>query len=216
MSESEKKSVIKTLVPVNSSSKYTSNITSNHFMFNEMRVTASLMVNYSNEADIINMIVKDNLYQLPSEKKLRSRAIVCLKRLKLLNSSELIEAIANKSISIAKQICLYAMMRSDRIVWEFMVLTIGSKVKIRDYSFSKSCINAFLFNLQSQNEVVAKWSPKTIHRIGEVLGRILIENGYIENSMSDKLTPPIVDPLLAKVIKLNGDNLALSIFENLG
>lgn len=211
----EKKTVVKTPMPVNSSTKYSSSLSSEHFMFPEMRITASLMADGLSDSEIIEKIVSENLYQLPTEKILVKRARTCLKRLKLLNSDELINAIAHKSINIGKQICLYAMMRWDRIVWEFMITAIGEKIKIRDYSYSKSCINVFLLNLQAQSDVVAKWSPKTVHRISEVLGRILIENGYIENTKSNKMTPPILEPSLARIMKLNGDTIAMSAFENL-
>lgn len=42
---------------------------------------------------------------------------------------------------IAKQICLYAMMKQYRLVWDFMVTVIGEKYHLKDLSFGKIDLN---------------------------------------------------------------------------
>jgi hypothetical protein len=58
---------------------------------------------------------------------------------------------------VAKQICLYAMMRYNRLVWEFMITVIGSKYSAGDRNFSKMDLSVFFMQLQEQNDVVATW-----------------------------------------------------------
>lgn len=52
-------------------------------------------------------------------------AKACLKRLAAMDDIDLIKAIAEQPTDIAKQICLYAMMKQSRLIWEFMLTVIG-------------------------------------------------------------------------------------------
>ncbi len=50
-----------------------------------------------------------------------SETSFCFKRVDALDSEALVEELANGSMDVAKQINVYAMMRYNRIVWNFMV-----------------------------------------------------------------------------------------------
>ena len=74
---------------------------------------------------------------------------------------------------IAKQINLYAMMRYNRIVWDFMVGVIGEKFRSQDFEFSRKDLNVFFAHLQEQNDAIAKWSESTVNKIKQVLTKVL-------------------------------------------
>ena len=104
---------------------YIASLTREPFLFYEMRTTAKLLSAGLSEEDVIAQITKDNLFQYPTEKSVARMAKACLKRLSAMNDTDLIEAIASQPNEIAKQICLYAMMKQSRLVWEFMLTVIG-------------------------------------------------------------------------------------------
>ena len=79
-----------------------------------------------------------------------------------INDKNLVEIIANGSSESAKQICLYAMMKHYRIVWEFMTTVIAEKFKLKDLLYSRKDINVFFTRLQEQSDVVASWSDSTL------------------------------------------------------
>ena len=139
-------------------------------------------------------------------------AKTCMKRLKALDNNELVEAIAVKYTDAAKQICLYAMMKQYRLVWDFMINVIGEKYRLKDYNFGQMDVNIFLIQLQEQNDYVAGWSDTTIKRIRQVMIRILIENGYLDDNKADHINPVWIDPILENAIKNKGDVRALTAF----
>jgi hypothetical protein len=49
-------------------SPYNASITREQFLFYEMRTTAKLMAEGLNDADIVNRIIAENLFQYPTEK----------------------------------------------------------------------------------------------------------------------------------------------------
>jgi len=106
-------------------------ITREQFLFYETRTTAKLLNEGLNDDEVINQIVSDNLFQYPTEKSVKVVARGCIRRLKALNDPELIRAIANEPSEVAKQICLYAMMKQYRLVWDFMITVIGNKFSQR-------------------------------------------------------------------------------------
>jgi len=57
-------------------------------------------------------------------------AKACIKRLQALEDDSLVSAIASQPTDVAKQICLYALMKQSRLVWEFMLTVIGEKYRL--------------------------------------------------------------------------------------
>lgn len=194
------------------SSPYSGGLTREQFLFYEMRSTAQLKAEGLSDKEIIERIITDNLYQYPTEKSISNMASVCIRRLNALENDALVSAIAELPSSASKQICLYAMMRQYRLVWDFMVTVIGEKFLHLNYSFSRSEIKTFLMSLQEQDDWVASWSESTITKIGQVLVRILIETEYLDDGKTDHINPVLIHPILENAIREAGLNAALPAF----
>ncbi len=193
-------------------SPYTGVITREQFLFYEMRTTAHLATKGLSDAEITDRICHENLFQYPTEKSVRQMARTCIQRLHALDNPELVSAIAFQPSDTAKQICLYAMMKQYRLVWDFMVTVIGEKYRLQDYSFGKIDLNTFFMRLQEQDDWVAAWSESTIKRIKQVLARVLTENEYLDNVTANHLNPVLICPLLENAIRASGDTQALAAF----
>ena len=195
---------------------YKAGITREQFLFHEMRTTAKLMNKGFNDEEIVNEIIEDNLFQYPTEKMIKNLAKVCVARLHTINDKNLVEIIANGSAESAKQICLYAMMKHYRIVWEFMTTVIAEKFKLKDLSYSRKDINVFFTRLQEQNDAVASWSDSTIRKIKQVLTKMLVDNGYLDSTKSETLNPVLIDLDLKNVLEEKNGKDALAAFNYFG
>lgn len=193
-------------------SPYSAVLTREQFLFYETRITAKLLEEGLSREEVIDRIVAENLFQYPTEKSIRRMALVCCHRLEALNDKTLQSAIATQPSEVAKQICLYAMMKQYRLVWDFMITVIGSKYRNFDMSFGKIDLNTFFARLQEQDSWVATWSDSTITKIKQVLARILVENDYLDSVSSDHLNPVLISTLLENGIRSNNDNIALAAF----
>ena len=194
---------------------YNGALTRERFLFHETRTTARLFSEGLADAEIVEAIVKDNLFQYPTERSLVSVARACLRRLRALNDDELAREIATRPSCVAKQICLYAVMRQNRLVWEFMITVIGEKYRTFNSSFGRIDVNSFFTRLQEQDDDVRNWKESTIARIKSVLVRILVENEYLDSYRSTRLNPVWLDSALEERIRKNGDEIALSAFNRL-
>lgn len=145
--------------------KGSAQITREQFLFYEMRTTARLLSEGLSEKETEERIISDNLFQYPIEKSIRQMARTCIARLKCMEDNDLIKAIAEQSSETAKQICMYAMMKQYRLIWDFMITVIGEKFRLQDFSFGLKDVNVFFMQLQEQDEYVAGWSESTIKKV---------------------------------------------------
>ena len=155
---------------------YIASLTREPFLFYEMRSTAKLMAEGNSDDAIVKEIVEQNLFQYPTEKSITRMAKACIKRLHTLEDDSLVSAIASQPTDVAKQICLYALMKQSRLAWEFMVTVIGEKYRLRDTSFGKIDLNTFFMRLQEQNDTVASWSDTTITKLKQIIARVMESN----------------------------------------
>lgn len=192
--------------------KYKASITREQFLFFEMRTTAKLLCTGMDDNKIVETIVKNNLFQYPTEKSIKRMALTCINRLKSMEEYSLIEAIASQPVDVSKQICLYAMMKQSKLIWDFMVTVIGEKYRLKESTFSRLDLNTFFMRLQEQDNTVSTWSETTINKIKQVIKKVLVENEYLDNTKSEYLNPVLLNPLLENVIISKGENVLLPAF----
>ena len=191
---------------------YIASLTREPFLFYEMRTTAKLLSSGMSNNDVVTQITSDNLFQYPTEKSVARMAKACLKRLAAMDDNDLVRAIAQQPTDVAKQICLYAMMKQSRLMWEFMLTVIGEKYRLRDSSFGRIDLNTYFMRLQEQDDAVAAWSEGTITKLKQVLAKVLVENEYLDNVRANYLNPVYLHPILENAIRSHGDLMVLPAF----
>ena len=191
---------------------YIASLTREPFLFYEMRTTAKLLSGGLSEEGVVAQITNDNLFQYPTEKSVARMAKACLKRLAAMDDMELVRAIAQQPTDVAKQICLYAMMKQSRLMWEFMLTVIGEKYRLKDSSFGRIDLNTYFMRLQEQDDAVAAWSEGTITKLKQVFAKVLVENEYLDDVHADHLNPVYLHPILENAIRSHGDLMVLPAF----
>lgn len=191
---------------------YIASLTREPFLFYEMRTTAKLLSSGLSEEDVVAQITSDNLFQYPTEKSVARMAKACLKRLTAMDDIDLVMAIGEQPTDVAKQICLYAMIKQSRLMWEFMLTVIGEKYRLKDSSFGRIDLNTYFMRLQEQDDAVAAWSEGTITKLKQVIAKVLVENEYLDDIRADHLNPVYLHPILENAIRSHGDLMVLPAF----
>lgn len=197
---------------MDSSVPYNGSLTREQFLFYETRTVAKLMESGLTDEEIILKVFNENLFQYPTERMLKNLTGVCLKRLHAMEDKDLISVVANSPVEVSKQVCLYAIMKQNRIMWEFMITVIGEKYRQMDFAFSDRDINIFFMRLQEQDDLVAEWKESTIKKMKSVIKRILIENDYLDSGKAQQLNPVLINNVLENAIRSNNDEIALPAF----
>ena len=191
---------------------YNGSLTAEQFLFYEIRIAAKYYIDGKAIEEAIEIIKRGNLFQYPTERQVSRLARACYKRLDALNTEQLVHELAFAPGEIAKQINLYAIMKYNRLVWEFMIQVIGEKYSNQDFSFSRKDLNAFFTRLQAQNDSVSAWSENTVSKIKSVLVRMLVETEYLDGIRSTILNPVLLCEELEEGIRANNDYEALPAF----
>ena len=191
---------------------YNGGLPREQFLFYEIRIMASLVSQGYTKAEAIEKIREENLFQFPTERMIASIANTCFQRLSALESDALVYHQANATAAVAKQINLYAMMKHNAIVWDFMTPVVGEKFRTQEFEFSKKDLNVFMFQLREQNDAVASWSDATISKIKQVLNKCLVECEFLDSVRATQLNPVAIVPELEDEIRANNDMAALAAF----
>jgi hypothetical protein len=197
---------------MNDTRLYNGSLTAEQFLFYEIRIVAPLRLDKVALDDAIEKIKRDNLFQYPTERQVARMTRACWKRIDALDNDALVYELANASNAVAKQINLYAVMRQNRLVWDVMTRLIGEKYRRLDFSYSRRDLNVFFSNIQVENAQVASWSEKTVEKIKGVLGRMLVETGYLDTPRSAALNRFLLCRELEEGVRANGDLDALPAF----
>ena len=195
--------------------QYLGSLTREQFLYYEVKVVAQLLIKGLSEEQCLNLIIEENLFQLPTEKSITTIFKGVYKRLKYAGTPTLIEVFANGVSEISKQASLYLLMRYNKIVYDFMVYVVGEKYKNFDFSFDKHEVTVFMNKLQYENEIVFSWSESTINKIKSVLVKCLSDTGYLNNIRSNNLNSIILYDEVLECIKENKDYEVLPAFNYL-
>ncbi len=192
--------------------EYSGKITAEQFLFYEMRIAAKFYLDDIPVTSAIQMVREENLFQYPTERLIPRMVRTCYTRLDALDNPSLRQELAFAPPVIAKQINLYAMMRYNRVVWDFMVGLIGEKFRSQDFAFSRKDVNVFFSQLQGQNDTVADWTENTINKIKQVLTKALVEVEILDSPRAKQLNPVYLYEELEDGIRANNDFETLAAF----
>ena len=171
--------------------QYTSTIRDFPLMFLEMKRTAILLCEGKTSEEILTLSIEENIYQLEKEKRRRSMPLKMTKRLATLKMP-LIKALANGTIDEGKLIAFLAMMKAERILFEYMLDIYKDKFdgdEITDLDFMQ-----FADRLASNSDVVAKWKTETLKEINTRIKNILCDAGLAKRTKTNiAVQKPIVD-----------------------
>jgi hypothetical protein len=193
---------------------YNGGLTAEQFLFHEMRIVSKMYAQGMPLAEMLDTVKKDNLFQYPTERQISRLTRACHKRLIALDNANLTHEIAVAPVSVAKQINLYAIMRYNRLVREFMINLVGEKYRLQDYSFTRKDLNVFFSRLQEQSDDIAGWSDNTITKLKQVLAKCLVETDMLDTVRSETLNTILISEELENGIRANNDLGALPAFNS--
>ncbi|MBF7082779.1 DUF1819 family protein [Desulfallas sp. Bu1-1] len=185
---------------------YSTTIKSMPFLFLEVKKAASLKIQGLSYPEILSRSINDNIFQVNTESRKKEIAAAVIKRLKVLDDY-LIKKIVNGSIDTGKQVALYALMKTDRLFYEFMQEVYREKCLLHDFTINDADFNIFFQKKSEQSEVIASWSDYTYYKMKQVYKRVLREAGLAKKQKKAiMITRPVVEKDLTEHLREIGDN----------
>ncbi len=173
--------------------KYSAGMVSCLFWLSEARKTAQYLINSFSKQEIIDMAIKENIYQVRAEDRAKRIVRLSLKRLETL-SPELMKHFIACDISTAKVILLLTIMKTDLLFYEFIHSVYRQAIILGTKKLQDSDINIFFDDKISKSDIVAKWSESAIKKLKQTYTKILWEAGVIDSATGTRnIIVPLVD-----------------------
>lgn len=190
--------------------EYKSTIKSRPYLYKETKKAAGLINKGLQIKDLKNESLENNIFQVETETRMKELASIIGMRLKELDSY-LIQKIESSNIETSKLIVLYAILKNDRLFFEFMNEVYKEKIILKDLFIRDKDFGVFFQNKREQSDKVDSWSEYTFKKLKQVYIRILFESGLIANQKGDRqIVLPIIDSEVKDYIYKLGDKVYIN------
>lgn len=191
--------------------EYKSTIKSMPFFFLETKKASNLVLQRFNDKEIKEKALKENIFLVNSEARKKEIASIVLKRIKVLDGF-LLQQLAQGSSELGKLIVVYAIMKTDRLFFEFMNEVFREKLIIKEPCIEDKDFNVFFERKKEQSEKVATWDEYTFYKLKQVYIRILFESGLIKHQKSREIIKPLLDQAVVNHLISKGEKVYTHIF----
>lgn len=184
--------------------EYSSVLTGAGFMLYEVKQITLLKEQGFSNTEIKQKVLEENVFQYEKMSSIKRAFPYILKRVNVLDEI-LLQLIMKESLETAKLINLYAIMKSDRLFFEFMHEVIQEKLQKNDYLLEKKDVNSYFTAKAEQSDFIASWSETTIQKLKQVYKKILLETGMLKSLKTGELNRLIIDDQISEHLKVIGD-----------
>ncbi|MBQ3415904.1 MAG: DUF1819 family protein [Clostridia bacterium] len=190
--------------------EYKSTIKSRPYLYKETKKAASLVNRGVEISSLKSESIEHNIFQVETETRMKELASIIGTRLKELDSY-LIQKIESSNIETSKIIVMYAILKNDRLFFEFMNEVYKEKIVLKDLFIRDKDFGVFFQNKREQSDKVNSWSEYTFKKLKQVYIRILFESGLIANQKGDReIVIPIIDGEVKDYIYKLGDKVYIN------
>ena len=188
--------------------EYSAKLTGESFLMYEFKIIAKLKKDGYSDKEIRRMVLEENLFQYKFKSSISRRLTPLIQRVNIIDEN-LINMLLLDPLGDGSIINLYAIMKNDRLFFEFMNEVVGERISTSDLYLEKKDINVFITEKKEQSEVVDKWTDETIAKIKQVIFKILSEAGVLEDKKSGKLSRLIIPSEIKDYLLNIGDGVYL-------
>lgn len=195
---------------------YSAGLVSQSFWFVEMKKVIKLIDSGKNEEDIKKICIDENLFGAAKEYRAKRMYGYIWNRTKKLDKA-LIDLFCTSDLATQKIINLIAILRSDRLFFEFMFEVYREKKILGVPVMEDIDVNVFFKNKEIQSEDIAAWTDNTKRRLRSIYFNYLIDANLL--TVVDKkkmITPPILDIALERYLERCGDNSIIKAITGVG
>ena len=185
---------------------YSAGLISQSFWFIEMKKVIKLIIAGKSEREIKRICIDENLFGAASEYRVKRIYGYIWNRVKHLDD-KMLELFIDSDLSTQKLINLIAILKGDRLFFEFLFEEYREKIILGIPTIEDSDINIFFKNKEAQSENILSWTESTKKKLRNIYTNFMIEANLVTVIDKEKrITPPILDIALEHYLEVIGDS----------
>lgn len=187
---------------------YSATLTGASFLLYELKQVLKLKKQGLSDVEIKKKVIEANVFEYKFTSSLKRIVPSVMRRADILDE-QLQEWVLNGPLDVGKTINLYAIMKTDRLFFEFMDEVIREKLEANNYLLEKKDLNVFFVTKAEQDEKMAKWTEQTISKLKQVYMKLLYEAGFLRDKKSGELSRVLLDEEIKHHLTFIGDYVFL-------
>jgi Putative inner membrane protein (DUF1819) len=187
---------------------YSATLTGASFLLYELKQLLKLKQQGLSDAELKKKVIEENTFDYKVPSSLKRIVPSVIRRANVLDDF-LQEKVLNSPIDEAKIINLYAIMKTDRLFFDFMQEVIQEKLDTNNYLFEKKDLNVFFVSKAEQDEKISKWTELTNDKLKQVFIKLLYEAGLLRDKKSGELNRLFIDEEIKRHLSSIGDSMYL-------
>lgn len=184
---------------------YSAGLVSQTFWFVEFKKTMSLLFEGKTAEEIKALCLNENIYGASKEYRAKEIYNCMMRRVKMFDD-EMVQYFEYADLSSQKLVNLIAILKYDRLFFEFFCEVYREKVLMGDFQIEDSEVMIFFHKKGMQNEKVEGMSESTQKKLKNNYFNFMRDAGLLSvEGKVKKLTPPLLDPALERYLVDHGD-----------
>ena len=189
--------------------EYRSTIKARSYLYLELKKAANLYLEGFSLDDIKQKALDENIFLLNSKNRIKEIASTISERLQALDET-LLHKLTKGNLETSKQIALYAILKTDRLFFEFMQEVYREKYLIKDYIITDKDFSIFFREKAEQDRRVAGWTDYTFYKLKQVYKGVLIEAGFVKkNNKNIEIIRPLMEQDIIDYLNKKGEGIYL-------
>lgn len=188
---------------------YSAGLMSQSCWFIEFRKIVLLIAAGKTENEIKIECLDNNLLGAPKEYRAKRMYGYLINRSKMLDE-DLLALFMEGDLKTQKLINLIAILRGDRLFFEFLYEVYREKAILGQRELTDSDVSVFFRNKENQSDIIEKWNEGTKKHLKSNYITCMADAGLIHVEKRTRyITPPIIDRPLESYLEHCGDHAIL-------
>lgn len=171
---------------------YSAKLTGEPFLYNETKIIGECLLNGEEEQELKKRNIEENLIKLKKIGSVKRTNAPIFRRLNVMDK-EMLKEFIYSDITTSKCILLYAIMKTDRLVRDFVIEVYKDKLYMRKDYIEKFDIDNWYEEKCILSSALKEKSEATSAKLKQVIMKIMQDSGLV---IKEKERFKIVRPLL--------------------
>ena len=188
---------------------YSAKLTAEPFLYNETKIIAEYILNGEDVNELKKRNIEENLIHYKKPKSIQRVNSPIFRRLSVLDEEMLREFIYS-DIDTSRYILLYAIMKTDKLVRDFVIEVYKDKLLMRKGYIEKIDIDNWYEDKCTISQTLRERSESTTNKLKQVIMKIMQDSGLVKkerekNNYRFKVIRPLLKDKFINELESRGD-----------
>lgn len=184
---------------------YSAKLTAEPFLYNETKIIAQYLLDGISSEKLKRKNIEENLIKYKSTKSIVRVNSPIFRRLNVMNR-EMLDEFVHTDIETSKYILLYTIMKTDKLVRDFVIEVYKDKLYMRKEYIEKFDIDNWYEEKCILSKTLRERTESTSAKLKQVIMKILQDSGLvIKEKDRFKIVRPLLKEKYISMLDKNGD-----------